>query len=153
MRTREGIGIRANLLLVYGDRLKGDVHMIYKHNLVVDAGLDLLRDLLCGDSSDVITHIAYGSDSTAAAAGQTELESQTGSRFAYDSVNKSAGQLVFDHYLDDGDGDMGDLKEAGLFTADVGGTMFCRATFSTIDKTATTWVQVYWTITFEDDGA
>lgn len=142
--------VKANVRIITGNYETGEVREIETHNLVVDAGLNLLRDLLSGATADVITHIAYGSDSTAPAAGQTALISQTGARFAYDTVTPALGQLVYDHYLDDGDGDMGTLKEAGLFTAAAAGTMFCRAVFPSIVKSDMTWVQVFWTITFVD---
>jgi hypothetical protein len=144
--------VKANVRIIMGDYRTGEVREVETHNLVVDAGLNLLRDLLCGDSITDITHIGYGSSSTVPAAGQTALVSQTGARFTYDNVSKAAGQLVYDHYLDDVDGDMGTLREIGLFTADTGVTMFCRAVFPAIIKSESTWVQIYWTITLADDG-
>jgi len=47
---------------------------VEKNNLIVDVGLDKLRDLVQGDSEADVTQYAYGTGTTSEAAGDTRLE-------------------------------------------------------------------------------
>ena len=76
--------------------LKGDVAIVLKDkdgkiketrnmkNLVVTAGLTFIASRMAGTSSSVMSHMAIGSGTTAASAGQTDLVSILGSREALD---------------------------------------------------------------------
>jgi hypothetical protein len=116
------------------------------HNLVTDAGLNLLRDHLAGTSSAYPTHFAVGTGTTAAAAGQTAMGAET-FRDAITQRITSAKQLVIRYYLSSLSANGGTLAEVGLFTASSGGTMFARAKLATsIVKTSSITATFTWTI-------
>ena len=88
-------------------KLRGDVALVLKdkngniketreiNNLVVTAGLTFICSRMAGTSAGVMSHMALGSSTTAAAAGQTDLVSILGSREALDSTNASANTIVY----------------------------------------------------------
>ena len=87
-------------------KLRGDVALVLKdkdgniketreiNNLVVTAGLTFICSRMAAASAGVMSHMALGSSTTAAAAGQTDLVSILGSREALDSTNASANTIV-----------------------------------------------------------
>jgi hypothetical protein len=141
--------VKANLILIVGDVQTNKVRQIKVHNMVVDSGINLMRDLLNGDTIDKVTYIGYGTSSADSSAGMTDLVAPSGSRYDLTGFTpvKTNKQIVYNHYVGAPD-NLGNITEAGLFTAVTSGTMFCRAVFEPINKTASTWIQVYWTISF-----
>lgn len=115
-------------------------------NLVVDAGLDFIASRMAGTSSDVMSHMALGSGTTAAAAGDTDLESILGSRELLDSVTVTDNTVVYVSSFEAGDA-TGAVTEAGIFNAASAGTMLCRTVFSVVNKAADDTLSVTWTIT------
>ena len=104
-------------------------------NLVVNSGLAFICSRMAGTSPAVMTHMGVGSGTTSAAAGQTALVSQLGSREALDSTNASANTIVFVCSLEAGDG-TGAVTESGIFNAASSGTMLARVVFPVINKQA-----------------
>ena len=86
-----------------------------------------------GTSESVMSHMALGSGTTAAAAGDTDLGSILGSREALDSTTVSTNTITYVASFEAGDG-TGAVTEAGIFNASTGGTMLCRVVFSEINK-------------------
>lgn len=115
-------------------------------NLVVDAGLDYIASRMEGTSSNVMSHMALGSGTTAAAAGDTGLGSILGSREALDSTTVTDNAVAYVSSFEAGKG-TGAVTEAGLFNALTGGTMLCRTVFSVVNKAADDTMSVTWTIT------
>ena len=115
-------------------------------NLIVNAGLNAILDRLVGTSEAVMSHMALGSGTTAAAAGQTALVTQLGSREALDSSTVTASSLAYVCTFEAGDA-TGTVTEAGIFNASSSGTMLCRSVFSAITKGANDSLNVTWTIT------
>ena len=115
-------------------------------NLVVDAGLDFIASRMAGTSSDVMSHMALGSGTTAAAAGDTDLDSILGSRELLDSVTVTDNTVVYVSSFEAGDA-TGAVTEAGIFNAASAGTMLCRTVFSVVNKAADDTLSVTWTIT------
>ena len=118
-------------------------------NLVVNAGLAFIISRMVGTSKGVMSHMALGSSSTAAAAGQTDLVSMLGSREALDSTtitgtNNEKVQYVSTFEAGDA---TGAVVEAGIFNASVGGDMLCRTVFSVVNKAADDTLAITWTIT------
>ena len=99
-----------------------------------------------GTSEAVMSHMGLGSSSTAAAAGQTALVSQLGSREALDSSTVTGSSVAYVCTFEAGDA-TGTITEAGIFNAASGGTMLCRSVFSSITKGANDSLNVTWTIT------
>ena len=139
-------------------KLRGDVAIVLKdkdgkvkdsreiHNLVVSAGLTFICSRMAGTSAGVMSHMALGSGTTAAAAGQTALVSQLGSREALDSSTASSNTITYVSSFEAGEG-TGAVVEAGVFNAASSGTMLCRTVFPVVNKQADDTMSVSWTIT------
>jgi len=141
----EGLKLRGDVALVLRDK-DGNVKDERKiKNLIVDTGLNFICDRMKDDET-AMTHMALGSGSTAAAAGDTALGSQLGSREALDSSTVTNNQIVYVASFEAGDA-TGAVTEAGIFNASTGGTMLCRTVFSVVNKAADDTLTVNWTIT------
>lgn len=120
-------------------------------NLVVQKGLEFIVDRMTGTSKAVMSHMALGSSSTAAAAGQTDLVSILGSREALDSTTiptATKHKVVYVASFEAGDA-TGAVKEAGIFNNGTAATgdMLARTTFDVVNKAADDTMTVTWTIT------
>jgi hypothetical protein len=118
-------------------------------NLVVNTGLAYIASRMVGTSKSVMSHMALGSGTTAAAAGQTDLVSILGSREALDSTTISGTndeKVVYVSSFEAGDA-TGAVTEAGIFNASTSGDMLCRTVFSVVNKAADDTMTVTWTIT------
>lgn len=139
-------------------KLRGDVALVLKdkngnvkekreiNNLIVTAGLTFICSRMAGTSANVMSHMALGSGTTAAAAGDTDLESILGSREALDSTTASSNTITYVSSFEAGEG-TGAVTEAGIFNAATSGTMLCRTVFSVVNKEADDTMSVTWTIT------
>ena len=104
---------------------------------------------MTGTAKSVMSHMALGSGTTAAAASQTDLVSILGSREGLDSTTISGTnneKVVYEAGFEAGDA-TGAVTEAGIFNAATGGDMLCRTTFSVVNKAADDTMTVTWTIT------
>lgn len=118
-------------------------------NLIVSSGLAYIVSRMVGTSKAVMTHMALGSSTTAAAAGQTDLVTTVGSREALDSSTISGSnneKVVYVATFEAGDA-TGAITEAGIFNASSGGDMLCRTVFNVVNKAADDAMNVTWTIT------
>ena len=115
-------------------------------NLVVDTGLAYIASRMKDATATAMTHMALGSGSTAAAAGDTDLGSILGSREALDSTTVTANAIAYVSSFEAGDA-TGAVTEAGLFNASSGGTMLCRTVFSVVNKQQDDSMSITWTVT------
>lgn len=118
-------------------------------NLVVNAGLAFIASRMTGTSAAVMSHMALGSSSTAAAAGQTDVQSLLGSRKALSSTTitgANSNQVQYVAAFNAGEA-TGAVVEAGIFNAASAGTMLCRTTFAVVNKDAGDTLTVTWTVT------
>lgn len=118
-------------------------------NLVVNTGLAFIISRMVGTSKGVMSHMALGSGTTAAAAGQTDLVSVLGSREALDSTTISGvnnEKVVYVSTFEPGDA-TGAVTEAGIFNDVAAGDMLCRTVFPVVNKAADDQMAVTWTIT------
>jgi len=139
-------------------KLRGDVALVLKdkngviketreiNNLVVTAGLTFICSRMEGVSAGVMSHMALGSSSTAAAAGDTDMGVILGAREALDSSTASANTITYVSSFEAGEG-TGAVVEAGVFNALSAGTMLCRTVFPVVNKQADDTMSVTWTIT------
>jgi hypothetical protein len=139
-------------------KLKGRVGIVLKDkdgniketrdidNLVVDAGLDYIASRMKDATATAMSHMALGSDNTAAAAGNTDLGSILGSREALDSTTVTDNTVQYIASFEAGDA-TGAVVEAGIFNAASAGTMLCRTVFAVVNKQADDTMTVTWTIT------
>jgi hypothetical protein len=118
-------------------------------NLVVNSGLAYIASRMVGTSKSVMSHMALGSGTTAAAAGQTDLVSMLGSREALDSTTISGTnneKVVYVSTFEAGDA-TGAVTEAGIFNNSAAGDMLCRTVFAVVNKQADDTMSITWTIT------
>jgi hypothetical protein len=118
-------------------------------NLVVNKGLAYIASRMVGTSKGVMSHMALGSSTTAAAAAQTDILSILGARESIDSTTitgTNAEKVQYIAAFEAGDA-TGAITEAGIFNAATGGDMLCRTTFPVVNKAADDTMSVTWTIT------
>ena len=113
-------------------------------NLVVTAGKNYVADRMKNNSS-VMSHMAIGSGTTAAAAGNTALGTELG-RVALTSSTVSNAVVTYVASFAAGTG-TGAVTEAGILTAASGGTMLCRTVLSVVNKGSADSMTITWTVT------
>lgn len=108
--------------------------------MIVDAWLNAIRDVLYGDSVTMPTHIAIGTGTTAAAAGDTTL----GTEILPDGLNRSAissrtkpasKQVRIQMLVGAGEANGHNLTEVGALNAATGGTLVNLIVHPVIPKT------------------
>jgi hypothetical protein len=118
-------------------------------NLVVNAGLAYIISRMVGTAKAVMSHMALGAGTSAAAPAQTDLVSMLGSREPLDSTTITGTNLEKVQYIatfEPGDS-TGAVTEAGLFNAASAGDMLCRTVFPVVNKAADDQMAITWTIT------
>ena len=117
-----------------------------KPNLVVTAGKNALALwLTTSQSGGFMPYIGLGTGATAAASGDTALQTELATRVAgslSSSTNVWTNTAVFGAGVN-----TGTLTEAGLFSASSGGTMFARQTFTAVAKSASQSITFTWQVT------
>ena len=114
-------------------------------NLVVTAGKGYVASRMKDATATAMSHMAVGTNSSAAAAGDTALGAEAG-RVALTSTSVSGAIVTYVATFAAGTG-TGSLTEAAILNASSGGTMLCRTVYSTISKGANDSMTVTWTIT------
>jgi hypothetical protein len=92
-----------------------------------------------------MSHMGIGTGTTAAAVGDTALETQAG-RVSLTSTTVTSNSVAYVATFPAGTG-TGAITEAGIFNASSGGTMLCRTVFSVINKGAADTLGITWTVT------
>jgi hypothetical protein len=138
-------------------KLKGRVSLVLRdsngaikeskeiNNLVVDSGLDFITSRMTGTSEGIMSHMAIGSDNTAASSGDTALGSELG-RVTLTDDAVSGAVITFTATFGAGTG-TGAVTEAGLLNASSAGTMLCRTVFDVVNKAADDTLAITWTVT------
>lgn len=114
-------------------------------NLVVTTGKNYIASRMKDASATAMSHMAIGTGSTAAAAGNTALGSEAG-RVALTSTTVSTNNVAYVATFAAGTG-TGAITEAGILNASSSGTLLCRTVFSVINKGAADTLGVTWTVT------
>jgi hypothetical protein len=113
-------------------------------NLVVSTGKTYIAGRIVGTPT-AMTHMAIGSNNTAAATGDTALGSELG-RVALTSSAASGAVVTYVASFPAGTG-TGAVVEAGIFNASPSGTMLCRTVFAVVNKGADDAMSITWAIT------
>jgi len=145
----ENLKLSGQLTIVLKDKAGNVKDQRECENLVVNTGLAFIASRMAGTSKNVMSHMALGSSTTAAAAAQTDLVSILGSREALDSTTISGTndeKVVYVASFEAGDA-TGAVTEAGLFNASTSGDMLCRTVFPVVNKAADDTMTITWTIT------
>lgn len=114
-------------------------------NLVVTVGKNFVASRMVGTSANIMSHMAIGSNNTAAAAGDTALGTELG-RVALASGTSSANVVTYTASFPAGTG-TGAVVEAGILNASSAGTLLCRTVFAVVNKGADDAMSVTWTVT------
>ena len=140
------IGVNGNIHIIWTDA-NGATWSQRFDNLVVDGGLNLLRDRIAGTSSDYVTHFAVGTGTTSVTGTQIALGSEVFRDAITSAITTTSKAVRFEYYLPASYANGNTLSEIGLFTASTGGTLVARALLATpIVKSALVTATFQWTI-------
>ena len=111
---------------------------IHKHdNLIVNVGFDFICNVIGLPSQPTeMTHIGVGTGTTAAAAGNTALETALGARLAATYAHTTGTKIFTLSALFGAGVSTGAWTEAGCFNAVTAGIMLDRLVFSVVNKAA-----------------
>ena len=135
----DGLKLTGKLSIAINDEVVKEVP-----NLVVTAGKNYVADRIKNNST-VMSHMAIGTGTAAAAAGNTALGSES-ARTALTSSTVTDNEIVYVDTFAAGTG-TGAITEAGIFNASSGGTLLCRTVFSVVNKGASDAMTITWTVT------
>jgi hypothetical protein len=143
----DAIKMTGNLKLVLTDE-HGNVKQEEEvKNLVVTVGKGFIASRMKDATATAMTHMEVGTGTTAAAVGDTALQtSVASSRVTLTSTTVTTNNVAYVATFPAGTG-TGALTEAGLFNASSSGTMLCRTVFSVINKGAADTLGITWTVT------
>jgi len=113
-------------------------------NLVVTAGKNWVADRM-NNANTVMTHMAVGTGTNAAAAGDTTLQTEN-DRNALTSTTVTDNAVAYVATWAAGDATAA-LTEAGILDAATGGDLLARTVFSVVNKGAADSMTITWTIT------
>lgn len=129
----------------------GNIKQQNEHNKVVDVGLAYIASRMKDATATVMSHMAVGSGTVAAAAGDSALGSQLSTRVALDSttiVTTTATNDSVQYVATFAAGQStGAVTEAGIFNAATAGTMLCRTVFPVINKGELDTLVITWKVT------
>lgn len=114
-------------------------------NLVVTDGKEYVASRMKDTSASAMSHMAIGTGSTAAAAGNAALGSEV-HRNTLTSTSVSGAVVTYACTFSAGQG-TGAITEAGLFNASSAGSMLCRTVFAVVNKGANDSMTITWTVT------
>jgi hypothetical protein len=142
---QENLKSRVNVLVSVYDAKSGTLISTQQtHNLVVNSGLNLLRDALDTGTISPLTRIGFGASATPVTPTNTSLFDEI---FRTNITAKIPGHktLTCQYFLDETTANGQTLKEVGLFTTD--GTLYARVLLNTpIPKTELIVATFSWTL-------
>ena len=143
----DAIKMTGNLKLVLTDE-HGNVKQEEEiKNLVVTVGKNFIASRMKDATATAMTHMEVGTGTTAAAVGDTALQTAVASsRVTLTSTTVTTNNVAYVATFPAGTG-TGALTEAGIFNAASTGTMLCRTVFSVINKGAADTLGITWTVT------
>lgn len=128
----------------------GNIKQQDSKNLVVDPGLAFIASRMVGTTSAVMSHMAIGTGTTAAADAQTALVTES-ARVALTSstvVTTTVANDSVQYVATFGPGvGTAAITEAGIFNAASAGTMLARTVFAVINKGALDTLTLTWKVT------
>jgi hypothetical protein len=139
----EEIGIKGKLKI----QLIRDGKVIQEekvNNIIVTTGKALVATLVSGSGTS-FSHMAIGTDNTTEVIGDSSLIAEVG-RVTLTSKAVSTNVISYIGDFPAGTG-TGTITEAGILNASSSGTMLNRATFSSVNKTASDALKITWDVT------
>jgi hypothetical protein len=116
-------------------------------NLVVTTGKNHIAAKIAATTNSPVsmTHMAIGTGTTSAAAGDTTLGTE-GGRVSLSGSVVSTNTITYTATFPAGTG-TGAVTEAGIFNASSGGTLLCRTTFPAVNKASGDSIAITWVVT------
>ena len=141
----ELVNVKGNLEVILLDEngIQKDYRKV--ENLVVAVGKQVIAARLLGNTLAVMSHMAVGTDNTAAVTSQTALGGELG-RVVLDSTARASNVLTYVATFPAGTG-TGALAEAAILNAAASGNMLCRTTFSVVNKAVGDSIVITWNVT------
>ena len=134
------LAMKGRLTIAINDEVVQEVD-----NLVVTTGKGYVASRMKDASATAMSHMAIGTGSSAAAAGDTARGSES-ARVALTSTTVSGADVVYVATFGAGVG-TATLTEAAILNASSSGTMLCRTVYGTITKGASDSMTITWTVT------
>lgn len=139
---QENLKLTGKLSIAINDEVVKEVD-----NLVVSDGKDFVASRMEGTTDAVMSHMAIGTGSTAAAAGDSALGSEA-ARVALTSTTVSSNTVTYVATFAAGTpASAAAVTEAGLLNASSAGTMLCRTVFDVVNKGTADSMTITWTVT------
>ena len=136
----ENLKLTGKLSIAINDEVVKEVD-----NLVVSDGKDFVASRMKDTTDAAMSHMAIGTGSTAAAAGDTALGSES-ARVALTSTTVSGADITYVATFGAGTGTAA-ITEAAVLNASSSGTMLCRTVFAVVNKGASDSMTITWTVT------
>ena len=114
-------------------------------NLVVTVGKTFVASRIVGVASNIMSHMAVGSGTTAAAVGDTALQTELG-RVVLASGTSASNVVTYTATFPAGTA-TGAITEAGILNAGSAGTLLCRTVFAVVNKGTDDAMSITWTVT------
>jgi hypothetical protein len=140
MDFNSGLSMKGRLTIAINDEVVQEID-----NLVVTTGKGYVASRMKDATATAMSHMAVGTGSTAAAAGDTALGNES-ARVALTSTTVSGADVVYVGSFGAGVGTAA-LTEAAILNASSSGTMLCRTVFPVINKSSSDSMVVTWTVT------
>lgn len=113
--------------------------------MVVTDGKEFVASRMKDTTKAAMSHMAIGTGSTAAAAGNSALGSEA-NRQSLTSTSVSGAVVTYVATFGPGNG-TGAITEAGLFNASSSGDMLCRTVFAVVNKGSSDSMTITWSVT------
>ena len=135
-----GITLTGHVVVAINDAVVQEIP-----NLVVTTGKAFVASRMKDTTDGAMSHMAVGTDSTAAAAGDTALGTEAG-RVTLTSTVVSANEITYVATFPAGTATAA-LTEAGIVNASSGGSLLCRTVFAVLNKSSSDAMTITWAIT------
>jgi hypothetical protein len=140
MEINSTLAMKGRLTIAINDEVVRDID-----NLVVTTGKNYVASRMKDATTTAMSHMAVGTGSTAAAAGDTALGGEA-ARVALSSTAVSGADITYSATFPAGTG-TGALTEAAVLNASSAGTMLCRTVFAVVNKGVSDQMTVTWVVT------
>ena len=143
MKIQSEMEMKGRLTISLNDEVVQEVD-----NLVVTDGKEFVAKRMSGTTAGVMSDMAIGTDTTAAAASQAALVSES-ARVTLTGTPAgvvSGATVTYTATFPAGSGTAA-ITEAGIFNANSGGDMLCRTVFAVVNKGASDSMTITWVVT------
>ena len=140
MKIQSDMEMKGRLTIQVNDQVVQEVD-----NLVVTTGKGYVASRMKDATATAMSHMAIWTSTTAAAASQTALGSES-ARVALTSTTVSGADVTYVATFAAGTGTAA-ITEAAILNASSGGTMLCRTVFAVVNKGASDSMTITWVVT------